>query len=760
MAKEAYKTDIKRIMEIIKSTMEIIKSTMDSVNLDKKRIMDIETGLSDLRSQSNRSLFLTGTKDEQSNCNVQLSYVKETHTIKAILGNHQKEIGLYQIRSSNKPRYVPPLVYTDILERIDDVINVCRDSLFGNPVDDVNRESQSEGSKNNDVSLDGNSEAQNEHANEMSNEAQSKLVAIFAHVDKLMTAFKESLNTSFGALELSSVMKAALSNYVKHNEDAASSEMNLQQSLYAPFSHMLIATSGANYQTDEKVYSSLHVQVKEKSNDQNFVQGSLTMMPDAIACALKGRDCFGMMELKFKDSESKENLVDYDKCVLMTAATAIALHSCIKENQKKKIMIPFIIGTKTYIRLYITSIDNDGLPHVSAVQTNQNGAPLCNAGSHIQTTRCLIAFALLLNDMKKTFPVKFMEDNYLNKFSTPAEDGKTIFSSVTGNKRVVERNQGGGEGGIIKRPKNVEGFGKEAASCSGLFQNIEHPFLRQFLMTDKDLIITNYQTRSPFYFKGKSKEGTDVFLKVYEIDNEKKADLAKGEWELQWHAHDKHVPVACPLFKELVKSQDSNGTLYLVMAMEILGNDKIDSLEELLRFALSLIRAVSSLHKDAGILHGDLKPSNVRWSNGMVKLIDFGNAQWESKAQWLPGTEGYEAPEVESKQCVTRMSDAFSIGKTINCFIGNSARWDDSGTKGGYRIVLDDLVKKLTAVDPADRMTLSRAKEVLSKALGRNIFTSVCSRVSSPPRKIAKVVSRSKTEMVSPRSKIDSTTSD
>ena len=143
-------------------------------------------------------------------------------------------------------------------------------------------------------------------------------------------------------------------------------------------------------------------------------------------------------------------------------------------------------------------------------------------------------------------------------------------------------------------------------------------------------------------------------------------DDIQSEYDNYRQAYKAGIPVAAPVLDKLVRSPSASGSEYLIFAVEYIHNENVRDEKNFLQFCTSLIEAVIKLHEKAGLLHCDLKPSNMRWSNDSVRLIDFGHSQPIHNATWSPGTEGYEAPEiVKGKVPCSTKTDAFSVGASI-----------------------------------------------------------------------------------------------
>lgn len=82
--------------------------------------------------------------------------------------------------------------------------------------------------------------------------------------------------------------------------------------------------------------------------------------------------------------------------------------------------------------------------------------------------------------------------------------------------------------------------------------------------------------------------------------------------------------------------------------------------EECIEIGITLASALGHLHR-AGLVHRDVKPSNIILVDGMAKLADVGLVAQLSDSRSLVGTEGYFAPEGTGKP----RSDVYSLCKLL-----------------------------------------------------------------------------------------------
>jgi eukaryotic-like serine/threonine-protein kinase len=147
--------------------------------------------------------------------------------------------------------------------------------------------------------------------------------------------------------------------------------------------------------------------------------------------------------------------------------------------------------------------------------------------------------------------------------------------------------------------------------------------------------------------------------------------------------------------------------------------------DDAVRVAYGLGRILGDLHR-AGIVHRDVKPSNVLLASGSlddVRLVDFGIAGTESEiAPGVPiGTPGYLPPEQARGERVDARADVFGLGSVLfACLTGRPPFAGDGITATLARLLfettpsvkrfvpsvpvwLDELVQRLLSKTPAGR---------------------------------------------------------
>jgi serine/threonine-protein kinase len=148
------------------------------------------------------------------------------------------------------------------------------------------------------------------------------------------------------------------------------------------------------------------------------------------------------------------------------------------------------------------------------------------------------------------------------------------------------------------------------------------------------------------------------------------------------------------------------------------------SVAEVEGIARQLGHALAYAHAE-GVVHRDIKPGNVLFRDGQLKLVDFGIARMDvsdlTGTGELIGTPSYMPPEIFSGQPVDRRSDLFSLGVVLYQLLTGVRPFDGpSVSRTIYRVLHDDplppsrtregiptgwdvLVRNLLAKDPNER---------------------------------------------------------
>ncbi len=536
----------------------------------------------------------------------------------------------------------------------------------------------------------------------------------------------------------------ALNFHFKLRDTRYIGKMTLQQYIHSPFAALFMAAAGIEgcaedtYRADQEVSSSLSVHCKSEEEDEGRAN-RITMKPDAAVTLSSGWDVFGMMEITPHDQCGQHAyLIANDKCALMTAVTAIAIKACIQPQQVREVALPFVIATGTRCSLYVTTFDEEGFPCIQVVGYPGGGTAneqdLSDSSSD-ERKKFFVALAVLLNRFKECFDdegKKVYEEKLLSRI--PSLNRLSRFS-LTGKSKSERRSKkdadsNGSKTGSNPSGKSSEQLATDAASCGGIFSNVEYPFERFLRFTDEGCSLDK-QTVSPYYFQGYLTSSTHgmttkhVFLKVWNADDVK-LSYVESEWMNHRHAFNAGVPVAAPVLPTIARSRTSCGSKYLVFAVEYADQERIEDAMNLLQFCDSLIETVMKLHNQANLLHCDLKPDNLRWSDGVVRLIDFEHSQCIDNAEWVPGTEGFEAPEILNHMPCSTETDAFSVGRIILTMLDGLLD-KESSHQNHICLSLHDIAVKLTDSDSKLRWSLTQA---LHKIRNSNLL------YESPPSKI------------------------
>src|SRR5213083_1598751 len=167
----------------------------------------------------------------------------------------------------------------------------------------------------------------------------------------------------------------------------------------------------------------------------------------------------------------------------------------------------------------------------------------------------------------------------------------------------------------------------------------------------------------------------------------------------------------------------------LFIAMELVDGRDLSSLiavseplalERKLDIVIEVLQGLSYAH-ERGVIHRDVKPSNVRIaSDGSVKIMDFGIARLQSAdvtgSGAIVGTPTYMAPEQITNGAITPATDIFAVGCVLYELLAYHKPFEGETVHGVLYQVLTTDPKPLRTMAPSIPAALER---VVGKALNK-----------------------------------------
>lgn len=134
--------------------------------------------------------------------------------------------------------------------------------------------------------------------------------------------------------------------------------------------------------------------------------------------------------------------------------------------------------------------------------------------------------------------------------------------------------------------------------------------------------------------------------------------------------------------------------------------------------AKGLFQAISAVHK-VGIIHRDVKPSNILIASSGPKLIDFGisfssDSTSLTKTGLVAGTPAWLAPEQFENREVTFAVDNFALGSVLYFAATGSAPWGDEDSSVAH------VMRQILTSEPDLRKLNPTQKEIISALLEKD----------------------------------------
>ena len=167
----------------------------------------------------------------------------------------------------------------------------------------------------------------------------------------------------------------------------------------------------------------------------------------------------------------------------------------------------------------------------------------------------------------------------------------------------------------------------------------------------------------------------------------------------------------------------------LFIAMELLEGDDLSApiasreplaLERKLDMVIDILEGLQYAH-ERGVIHRDMKPSNVRiTTDGRVKIMDFGIARLQSadatNSGAIVGTPSHMAPEQITNGPITPATDVFAVGCMLYELLSYRRPFEGETVHGVLYQVLTSEPTPLRTAAPSTPLALDR---VVAKAMNK-----------------------------------------
>lgn len=136
--------------------------------------------------------------------------------------------------------------------------------------------------------------------------------------------------------------------------------------------------------------------------------------------------------------------------------------------------------------------------------------------------------------------------------------------------------------------------------------------------------------------------------------------------EVKQHPSRRYFYYSMPLADDVDRANDPRKPMFDVQRYTpctlscLCSNGRRLDAEEVLKLGVRLATALGELHA-AGVVHQDIKPSNIIFIEGQPTFADIDLVRATSSTRTVAGTPGYSAPEGAG----TRAADIYSLGKTL-----------------------------------------------------------------------------------------------